>query len=174
MLREGIRLSRRHRRWLYGTLAALFASGVLWLGFHHFARVESEIGETAHPLEPLWLRVHGAAAMLFLGVLGSLVRGHVRMGWRVGLNRLSGAALVSANAVLVLSGWALYYVGSESRRPWISVAHWTIGVALPLVLAVHVWRGRSLRRRRGLSAPQGDRHGTDQRPWCATISGAVK
>ena len=64
MLREGIRLSRRHQRLLYGICGVLWATGALWLIFHYFLQVSGEFGETPHPLEPWWMRLHGLAAML--------------------------------------------------------------------------------------------------------------
>jgi hypothetical protein len=147
MLREGLRLGRRQQGWLYGSTAALFLSGALWLALERFFRIEGELGETAHPLQPWSLRLHGAAAMLFLAVLGSLVRGHVRLGWRLRLNTSSGVSLFAACLLLSLSGWALYYVSGESARRWASATHTTLGLALPLLLAVHALRGRTIRRR---------------------------
>lgn len=142
MLREGLRLSRRHRAWLYGTFSALFVSGLLWLVFRRWVRVEGEFGASAHPLEPWWLKLHGAAAMAFLLVLGTLVRGHVRLGWKLHQNRLSGSTLLATNALLAATGWALYYVGGESVRAWVSVLHWGLGLAAPALILVHVVRGR--------------------------------
>ena len=147
LLHEGLRLSRRHQAWLYGTALALLVTGLFWLCFHHYVKVEGEFGETAHPLETWWLKLHGAAAMVFLLVLGSLVRGHLRTGWRMRLNRPSGATVTAANAWLVVSGWGLYYIGAESWRPAISSSHWIVGLVLPVVLAVHVQLGRRSRRR---------------------------
>jgi hypothetical protein len=160
MLREGIRLSRRHRRLLYGIGGVLWASGALWLLFHYVLQTPGEFGDTPHPLEPWSLRVHGLAAMLALLVLGSLVRGHIRMGWNVRRNRLSGAILVGANCVLIATGWGLYYVSSEIARPWISLVHWTLGLALAVAVAAHVFlaarSGRLARAPSGATADSGD------------------
>jgi hypothetical protein len=152
MLHEGMRLSRRHQRLLYASVAALFVSGVAWLVFHHFVHVNGDFGPTAHPLEPWCLKVHGAVALIFVAILGSLVRGHIRLGWRMGVNRPSGSTVLAANAFLIASGWALYYIGGEPLRAWTSVGHWVVGVVLPAVIAVHIWCGRSTRRRALLKA----------------------
>ena len=146
MLREGIRLSRRHQRLLYGICGVLWATGALWLIFHYFLQVSGEFGETPHPLEPWWMRLHGLAAMLALLFLGSLVRGHIRVGWNIRRHRLSGATLVGASATLIATGWALYYVSSEAARPWISVIHWSIGLVSAAVIGVHVYAGARARR----------------------------
>jgi hypothetical protein len=141
MLREGLRLSRRHKALLYGALAALFASGALWLIFHHFVHVDGDFGEEPHPLEGVWLRVHGAAAMAFLLVAGSLIRGHVRLGWKQRRNRPSGGMVVAICAVLATTGWALYYVAGDTARAYASALHWTVGLLAPVVFAVHVAQG---------------------------------
>jgi len=146
--REGVRLSRRHRAWLHGTSAALFVTGVLWLAFRHFVRVPGEFGPQPHALEPWWLKLHGAAAMAFLILLGTLLRGHIPRGWRLRRNRVSGAGLVSVNAVLIATGWALYYLGSESVRPVVSAVHWGLGLGLPAGLLWHARRGLKSRRAR--------------------------
>ena len=137
-----MKLSTAHRRWIYWSSAALFTTGGLWLLFHYFARTHGQFGETAHPLEVWWLRLHGGCAMLVLVVIGSLLPVHVRRGWHLRKNLLAGWVLGSLALLLVASGYALYYVGNETTRPWISVFHWVLGLGAPLVLAWHVWRGQ--------------------------------
>ena len=139
-----MRLSPGHRSWVYWTAAALFTSGALWLVFHYFVQAAGEFGPAPHPLEHWWLRLHGAAAMLALLVVGSLLPIHVRRGWHQGRNLPLGMALSAIVLLLVLSGYALYYLGGEEARPWISVFHWAIGVASPLALVWHIARGRTV------------------------------
>ena len=47
---------------------------------------------------------------------------------------------------LTLSGYLLYYVGSDSVRDIMALVHWAIGLALPLLTVWHVWRGRVWRQ----------------------------
>jgi hypothetical protein len=148
MLREGLRLSRRHQSLVYWSAATLFATGALWLWYHYLVRYEGEFGVVAHPLEQWWLKAHGAAAMVFLMALGSLARGHIRVGWKMGQSRGSGGTLLGASLVLIGSGWALYYVGGETLRPLISIVHWTIGLVSPAFIVIHVTLGRRERRAR--------------------------
>ncbi len=138
-----MRLTSGHRHWVYWVAAALFASGALWLVFHYFVQVEGAFGPAPHPLEHWWLRLHGAAAMLALLVVGSLLPIHVRRGWHQRRNLRLGIVLSSALLLLTLSGYALYYFGGEEARPWISVFHWGIGILSPLVLVWHIASGRS-------------------------------
>lgn len=142
---EGVRLSRGHQAWLHAAGAVLFATGAAWLVLHHFLQVRGEFGDEPRALEPWCLRLHGAAAMGFLVLLGTLVRGHLPGGWRSRRNRVSGVGLVSLNLVLIATGWALYYLGGEIVRPLVSVAHWGVGVGLPFGLLWHARRGLATR-----------------------------
>lgn len=145
---SSIRLSPTHERWVIGTGIALLASGVLWLVFHYFVTVRGEFGDTPHPLEIWWLRLHGAAAMAFLVVLGTVLPVHVRRAWDLRRNYRTGLGVLLVTAVLLLTGYALYYVASEQLRPWLSCIHWVVGlVGLP-ALIVHVFRGRQTSGRR--------------------------
>lgn len=144
-----MRLSTGHRKWIYWSGAALFATGALWLAFHYFLRQHGEFGETAHPLEIWWLRLHGACAMLVLLVLGSLLPIHVRRGWHQRKNLLAGCAVSTVALLLIASGYALYYYGGEEARPWISAFHWLLGLGTPVLLVWHIWRGRQLHSRGG-------------------------
>ena len=47
---------------------------------------------------------------------------------------------------LTLTGYLLYYVGAEATRELMSIAHWAVGLAVPLLTGLHVWRGRVWRR----------------------------
>jgi hypothetical protein len=137
-----VSLSRARRAWLYSTIGLLTASGVAWLVGQHWLRVEGEFGPAPHPSAPWWLRLHGAAAMVFLVVLGTLLRDHVRAGWRLHRNRPSGAGLLGLCCWLTLSGYGLYYIGGETSRLWLSRLHWLPGLLWPGVLIVHIWLGR--------------------------------
>ena len=122
----------------------LFLTGAAWLVAHTWLHVEGEFGDMPHPLERWSLQAHGAIAMLFLMALGSLIRGHIRAGWRAKRSRLSGATMVAASAALIVSGWCLYYVGNEEARALISQAHWLLGLAGPIIIGAHVLGRRSV------------------------------
>lgn len=137
-----MRLTSRHRRWFYSASVLLFASGAAWLLFRFVLRRPGEFGDLPHPGEPWSMRVHGGAAMLFLVVLGTLVRSHILHGWRLGRNRCSGVGMVAIMFLLTLTGYALYYAGGERLRPVLSVVHWGLGLAVPAVLLWHIVLGR--------------------------------
>ena len=91
------------------------------------------------------LTVHGGSAMAALLLLGALGEAHMRRGWRARRNRATGVIMLIVNGSLIVSACALYYNGSETLRPWISLAHIAVGLALPLLIIVHIWIGRRAR-----------------------------
>jgi hypothetical protein len=50
--------------------------------------------------------------------------------------------MVVCNAVLIVTAFGLYYFGSETLRPLTSDVHIVVGLALPFLLALHIWLGR--------------------------------
>jgi hypothetical protein len=145
-----MRLSRWHERWLYVIGLWVFLSGAGWLVDHHLFAGAGDIAEAPAASEPLWLRLHGAAAMAALMVFGSLVPGHIVRAWRTRKNLRSGLSTLSLVMVLVVTGYGLYYSGDEQARPWISLLHWGAGVLAALVLALHVRLGKRASQRQPL------------------------
>jgi len=150
LLAERVRLGTPARRALYATIAALIGSGIWWLGIHYAANVlavtSDEISRAGH--EAFALRVHGATAFAALFALGAMSAHHVRRGWALKRNRLMGSMLIAEFALLILSGYALYYLVGDSTRAPVSVLHWAFGLALAPMLILHIVMGR---RSRGLA-----------------------
>lgn len=140
-----LRMERWHRRCVYAVCALLAATGILWLAAHYWMRTPGEFGETVHPLEPWSMKIHGAAAMALLFFTGSLLNSHIRRAVKSGRNLSSGWSMIAAFSTLTVSGYALYYVASETSRPTWSLIHWLIGLALPALVALHVILGRKSR-----------------------------
>ena len=145
---QPIRMNARHKRTLYGIVLALWASGALWLLFHYFLRVAGEFGETAHPLENWWLRLHGLMAFAALVAIGSVLPIHARRAWQLNKNRRSGLMMKLYLLWLALTGYALYYFLSESNEAWLPWTHWIAGLALPLLGVLHIRIGRRRTSRR--------------------------
>jgi len=143
-----IELSARHERWVLALAGVVFLSGLGWLVGHYLLATPDEFGVRSDPLGPWWLRLHGAAAMGFLVVLGTLLPVHVRRAWQFRLNRRSGATVLTLAGLLIASGYALYYVAGEDLRPALGVLHWVLGLAGLPVLALHVGLGRRAARER--------------------------
>ena len=137
-----IRLGPRHKSSLYAGFALLWLSGALWLTFHYFLRVEGEFGPEAHPLEAWWLRLHGLMAMLALALAGSLAPNHIRLAWNRRRNHRSGLPMLALTVWLAATGYALYYFSSDDNAAWLPPLHWIAGLALPLLLGLHIRLGR--------------------------------
>jgi hypothetical protein len=137
-----IRLGARHKRLVYATFALLWASGALWLVFHHFLGVEGDFGPEPHPLEKWWLRLHGLASMLGLVAIGSLATNHVRLAWQRNKNRVSGLTMLALIIWLAATGYALYYFSSDANAAWLPLLHWTPGLVFPAAVAIHIFTGR--------------------------------
>jgi cytochrome b561 len=140
-----LRLEPGLRFWNYAIFATLLATGAIWL-------VADMLKTSAD--EELWqaiaanvLMLHGMTAMIALVVLGAVIALHVRHSWRAGKNRMSGAVMVGANAVLVITAWGLYYAGSDLLRAFSADVHIAIGIVWPALVVAHVVLGRRTRKR---------------------------
>ena len=141
-----LRLEPRFRATLYIVVGLLFGTGAAWFAVDRL-KVDrlKEVGPAAERWQEAsaWLlMLHGGAAMLFLLLLGALVALHVRIGWRLGNNRISGSIMLTLNAVLIVTAFGLYYAGSETLRGWISDIHIAIGLGFPLLIGLHALLGR--------------------------------
>jgi hypothetical protein len=145
-----LRLERWHRRSLYATVLVLFLSGAAWLIARYFLRPVTEFGETVHPIEPWSMKLHGASVMVVLFFLGSLLNSHLRRAVKSRRNLTSGWSLIATMVVLIVTGFVLYYLAGENDRPFWSLVHWALGLAVPVIIFIHVLVGRRSR--------QGPRH----------------
>ena len=132
---NAMRLPTPRRRTVYAAALALWLSGAGWLVAHYAFPAAGPLGPEPSPAEPWALKLHGAAAMWTLWVLGLLWAVHIVRGWRARRGRSTGGLLLCALALMTLTGWLLYYWGSEDWRPRVSALHWALGLAaLPLFL----------------------------------------
>ena len=139
---DSIRLKRLQRYFLYAVVTLLFFSGVAWTYWNYLAVSPGDFETSAKT----WaIKIHGAAAMAILVLIGMLVSGHVRFAWRAGRNRANGSVFLSAFAVLTVTGYGLYYAGGERLRAWTSWIHLAVGLALPILLLIHIFLGRRTR-----------------------------
>jgi magnesium-transporting ATPase (P-type) len=139
---DSIRLKRLQKYCLYAVLALLFLSGLAWAYWNYlWSPGDFETGAKT------WaMKIHGAAAMAVLVLIGMLLSAHVRFAWRARRNRANGSVFLSAFAVLTITGYGLYYAGGERMRAWTSWIHLGVGLALPILLLIHIFLGRRTRR----------------------------
>ena len=164
-----MRLEPGLRFWNYAIFATLLATGAIWL--------IADMRKTSAD-EELWqaiaanvLMLHGITAMIALVVLGAVIALHVRHSWRAGKNRMSGAVMVGANAVLVITAWGLYYAGSDLLRTFAADVHIAVGIAWPALVVAHVVLGRRTRKR---AYPKRSRADFDRvEPLTGVVAGLV-
>jgi hypothetical protein len=139
---DSIRLKRLQKYFLYAVLALLFLSGVAWTYWNYLA---ASAGDFEISAKTWAMKIHGAAAMAVLVLIGMLLTGHVRFAWRARRNRANGSVFLGAFAVLTVTGYGLYYAGGERLRAWTSWIHLVVGLVLPILLLIHIFLGRRTR-----------------------------
>ena len=140
-----MRLDFRFRYALYAAFSTLFISGALWLAADSLK--DAADGEGWQAISANLLMVHGGAAMVTLMLFGAMVPIHLLRAWRAKRNRWTGSLMAVLNAILIITAFGLYYLGGEEVRPWMSNIHLGAGFSLPLLLFIHILRGRRARPR---------------------------
>ncbi|MFO1410390.1 MAG: hypothetical protein U1F06_08450 [Steroidobacteraceae bacterium] len=130
------------RRAAWGVVLALWLSGTALLALQLLVRVPGEFGPTPHPLEPATRTLHGVLALATLYLLGWLSARHVGAGWQAARRRATGTLLLGSLALLVASGFALYFVTADAARGLAARAHDVVGVAALLPALLHWLRRR--------------------------------
>jgi hypothetical protein len=134
-VRAPLQMPRALRRSVLGLCTLLWGSGVAWLALHLFFEPRTEFGPLPHPWEPLLMRVHGLLAVVSVFLLGWLVAGHIVERWRRSRSRLSGWTLLVLAAVLIASGYALYYTVGPAHTASARVHEWLGAVSIIAALA---------------------------------------
>jgi hypothetical protein len=135
-----LRLNPSFRFSIYTAFAALFLTGAGWLVADWQKNISSD--ESWQQTAAYLLMVHGGAAMVTLLLLGALIPVHVLRSWRAGKNLVTGSVVITLNTLLVVTAFGLYYLGSETVRPWMSWTHIVVGFSVPLLFALHIFLGR--------------------------------
>jgi hypothetical protein len=159
--RGPIQMPAWQRLGLYASLAVVAASGLAWLLVHFSADTAENM--TALAGQQWAVRLHVAAALWLLVLLGSLMPLHMRAAWRAGRNRWGGAGLSALMAVLTLTGYLLWYAPEGMARQWAEWLHWAVGCGVPAALVLHIWWGRRTARFQRTAHPQ-RKKGSTQEP----------
>lgn len=139
--RELIRLKRSHRFCIHVVLGLLFVSGAAWAYWNYLAQP----GDVLASAKAWAMKIHGAAAMTILVLIGTLLTVHVKSAWRARRNRANGGFLLSVFGVLTVSGYLLYYAGGEELRAWTSWIHLGVGLSIPFLIVLHLALGKRTR-----------------------------
>ncbi|HYZ73040.1 MAG TPA: hypothetical protein VE641_08165, partial [Chthoniobacterales bacterium] len=125
-----LRLRRPTEFFVYSVFGMLLLTAAVWLW------AQSNLSSD-NPVPSLMMKLHGAAAMAALVLLGALIH-HIRRGWTAKKNRVSGSILLAVILFLVITGYGLYYSGDEQLRSLVSRSHTWIGLGLVLLIPAHV------------------------------------
>jgi hypothetical protein len=144
--RRTISLTRGEKWFVYSASGGVWLTGMLWLVYKYFLRIEGEFGPEHNPLEALWQKLHGGFGYYAAFAFGLLWSVHVVRGWNANWRRWSGGTLFGTTTFLTISGVALYYVSGDAWRDGIGIAHWAAGVTALAAFLVH-WLSRSRPKR---------------------------
>ena len=132
-------LSRDRRRAVYLIAGGVWLTGAVWVVAHYFLLEEGPFGPAPHPLE-FWSRAaHGAFAFASLWLLGLLWTVHIPAGWRSLRRRWTGGLIFGVSAWLVITGYLLYYLGSDELISTVTFLHWSVGLVSLAIFALHRW-----------------------------------
>ena len=144
-------MSKRERLAVYWLIGALWLSGCLWLYLDQFLSRRGEFGPIAHPMEPPLLLLHGVIAILSMYLFGYVSTRHIVRGWRGGHRRLSGGMFVTVLIVLIVSGFALFFLSDDHWQRVARLTHEGFGLA-GTAFALQHWL---LRAPRATQQPRG-------------------
>lgn len=139
---KGVRFSWNLRFWFYTIFGILFLSGAIWMGIYYYEQLNDSNIETFAWIKLWLLRIHGAAAMASLVLLGFLIPRHMQRGWAQDRNRVTAIILILWCSVLVLSGYGLYYCGDEVLRFYLRNIHGIAGILIVPALIWHILSGK--------------------------------
>lgn len=147
-------MPRRARAAIYVVIGGLWLTGILWLVLDEFFPQAGPFGPMPNSLEPGLLLVHGVVAIGAMYLLGWVSVRHVMRWWRADLRRVSGAALSGCLVLLVVSGFALFFVSDDRWQRAATLSHDVVGL---IVTAVGIQHWFFVRRR--------DMRSAASRPW---------
>lgn len=139
-MKQRNRLSRAQRRTLYASAAALVLTGVMWLSVHQLAwpaMSRASMEGLPSPWEPWLMKLHGAAMMVMLFMIGRISSTHVMRGLRLHWRVRDGIGLLVGAGLLALTGYSLYYLIPDDWRDANGWVHAAIGILWTVTLLWH-------------------------------------
>ena len=133
-------------RWLrlgiHLAFALLWIAGAAVFVLKHFFVAGTEFGPAPNPAAAPLLVVHGIVAVLVTFLFGWIAAAHVSVMWRVGADRASGLWLLWLVPILIATGFAGFFVVTDSVRDWNGLLHGLLGLALIAPWLLHLFGGR--------------------------------
>jgi len=148
---------------VWGSTAAVTVTGVAFAWMKYLLKPADEFAVVNHPLQPLMLKLHIAAAPVMVFGLGMIVMRHIWPHFRRGVAQGRKSGLTSMLLVLpmIVSGYALQTLSAQSWLRWLGYIHLGLGLVFATAALLHglatrvrgrVRRGWSSRPRRAATA----------------------
>ncbi len=131
----------------HATFAALWLLGAAVFVLKHFFATAGEFGVTPHPWQPALLMLHGIVAVAATFLFGWICGDHVALTWRMRADRVSGVWLLVLIVILMLTGFAAFFLVDDSLRAASGTIHEWLGLALMIPWLLHLLFGRGPVRR---------------------------
>jgi hypothetical protein len=131
----------------HATFAVLWLLGAAVFVLEHFYATRGEFGTTPHAWQPTLLVLHGMVAVAATFLFGWICGDHVALTWRMRADRASGVWLLLLIGVLVLTGFAAFFLVDDSLRSSVGAIHEWLGLALMVPWVMHLMFGRRPVRR---------------------------
>ena len=147
------RMPRQARAAIYIVIGGLWLTGIVWLVLDQFFAEVGPFGPTPNRLEPAVLLIHGVVAILGMYVLGWVSIRHVVRWWRGGLRRVSGASLSTCLVLLVVTGFALFFVSDDGSQHAAALSHDVFGLIVTVFGVQHWFFARRRDMRSAASRP---------------------
>ena len=131
------------RCWLYSAFAVTIGSGATWAIIWHFLREDAEM---AQPMENTLMKAHLAGALVLLVAVGAALPKHASKSWQAKLNRSAGGMFNLSILGAAVTGYGILAFVWETQV--VHLTHIGLGVAMIVMLPVHILVGRHLEKKR--------------------------
>jgi hypothetical protein len=134
---------------IHSAFAVLWLTGAVIFMLRHFFAVATDFGSAPHPWQPPLLLVHGVVAVAVTFLFGWIVAEHVSEAWRRGPERSSGLWLLVIIPLLIVTGFAAFFLVADRQRSINATIHEMLGLLLIVPAATHLVGARAQRLLKG-------------------------
>ena len=129
---------------LWLSTAVVGITGIVYGWMKYLMRTDDPYAVIHHPLQPLVLKAHVLAAPVLVFAVGAVYTRHVVRNWQAGRprGRWSGASLVAVLVPMIVSGYLIQTLTSESWLFRIAMLHLAAGTVYLAAFAAHQVAGR--------------------------------
>jgi hypothetical protein len=130
---------------IHSAFAVLWLTGAAIFVLRHFFAVSTDFGVTPHPWQPPLLILHGVIGIAVTFLFGWIVGEHVSEAWRRGLERSSGVWILVIMPLLIVTGFAAFYLVADRLRSANATIHELLGLLLIIPAVPHLLGARAQR-----------------------------